>query len=477
MANWHSLWLTPGLRSELKREADVERIASIVRFSPVVAGTNLLFFLITAVFLWDTVGPRQLIAWAVVFLIVTGLQMRTWWRNHERDRPQRVQSRVLTRAVLWSALIGGVWGAFAALTMPVHSVTHQVLLVATVAAVTAGPVTILQPLPAAAGAYVVSIMTPVLVRAATMESTVGMFIATFLLAYTAIIMLMVRNGYLAFMDSVRLRVSNTHLVRRAEQANRAKSEFLANMSHELRTPLNAILGFAQIIGNEIYGPIADRKYVDCAKDIEHSGSHLLEIINDILDLAKIESGQAELYEEDVDVPYAIGQCVRMVEDRADQRGVAVTVEADDGLPPVWGDERKIKQILLNLLTNAVKFTPEGGRVVVSAVRARDGGLKVVVRDTGIGMKPEDIPLALSPFSQIDGSYNREHEGTGLGLPLSKSLSELHGGDLTVDSDVGQGTTVVLSLPPERVRPVEKREDPVPVVPDYSAAEAVEAGVV
>jgi signal transduction histidine kinase len=266
---------------------------------------------------------------------------------------------------------------------------------------------------------------------------------------------MVRNGFLAFMDAVRLRVSNTHLVRRAEHANRAKSEFLANMSHELRTPLNAILGFAEIINNQIYGEIADQKYVDCAHDIESSGRHLLEIINDILDLAKIESGQAELYEEDVDIPHVITQCVRMVEDRAEQRGVNVSVEADDALPPVWADERKVKQILINLLTNAVKFTPEGGRVVV---------------------KPEDIPLALSPFSQIDGSYNREHEGTGLGLPLSKSLSEMHGGDLNVDSDVGQGTTVTLSLPPERVRPVEKREDSVPVVPDYSAAETVEAGV-
>jgi len=416
------------------------------------------------------------VLWGLVFLVATGLQMRTWWRNHERLRPRKVQNKVLTRAVLWSVLIGGVWGAFAAVSMPAQSVTHQVLLVAVVAAVTAGPVTILQPLPAAAGAYVVSIVGPVLIRIVTMESTVGVFIATFLLAYMGIVMLMVRNGFLAFMDAVRLRVSNTHLVRRAEHANRAKSEFLANMSHELRTPLNAILGFAEIINNQIYGEIADQKYVDCAHDIESSGRHLLEIINDILDLAKIESGQAELYEEDVDIPHVITQCVRMVEDRAEQRGVNVSVEADDALPPVWADERKVKQILINLLTNAVKFTPEGGRVVVKAARAGDGGLRVMVRDTGIGMKPEDIPLALSPFSQIDGSYNREHEGTGLGLPLSKSLSEMHGGDLNVDSDVGQGTTVTLCLPPERVRPVEKREDSVPVVPDYSAAETVEAGV-
>jgi len=281
----------------------------------------------------------------------------------------------------------------------------------------------------------------------------------------------VRNGYLAFLDDVRLRVSNTHLVRRAQQANRAKSEFLANMSHELRTPLNAILGFAEIIGNQIYGEIADKKYVDCARDIESSGRHLLEIINDILDLAKIESGQLELYEEDVDIPHAIGQCVRMIEDRAAQRGVHVSVAADTDLPFIWADERKFKQILINLLTNAVKFTPEGGSVAVSAARKSDGGLKVIVRDTGIGMKQEDIPLAMAPFTQIDGSYNREQNGTGLGLPLCKSLSEMHGGDLELISAPGEGTTVTLSLPPERLRPSLATPLVQPTIHDPAVAEA------
>ncbi len=452
MANWHSLWLSKPLQAELRREADVERIASIVRFSPVVAGSNLLFYLITAVFLWNEVGAEMLLVWGCVFATTTILQLRTWWRNRDRARPNSVRDKVLTRAILWSVLIGGLWGAFACVAMPLQSVTHQVLLVAIVAAVTAGPVTILQPLPAAAGAYVLAVIGPVLVRTITMESSVGVFIATFLLAYMGIVMVSVRNGYLAFVEAVKLRVSNTHLVRRAEHANRTKSEFLANMSHELRTPLNAILGFSEIIGNQIYGKFGEQKYVDCAKDIEASGRHLLDIINDILDLAKIESGQLELYEEDVDIPNAINQCVRMVEDRAARQGVEVKVETEESLPFLWADERKVKQILLNLLSNAVKFTPEGGEVAVSVKRDDNGGMNVVVRDTGVGMKPEEIPLAMAPFSQIDGSYNREHEGTGLGLPLSKSLSELHGGGLKLESAEGYGTKVTFSLPAERIRP-------------------------
>lgn len=233
-------------------------------------------------------------------------------------------------------------------------------------------------------------------------------------------------------------------------ANRTKSEFLANMSHELRTPLNAILGFSEVIENEILGPIGPKKYTEYAADIHASGSHLLAIINDILDLAKIESGQASLDEESMNIGDAVASCVRLIHDRASDAGVTVRTEIADNLPGLAADERKIKQILINLLSNAVKFTPAAGEVTISAQVDTDGAMDIVVRDSGIGMEPSEIPRALEPFAQVDGSLSRKHEGTGLGLPLAKMLCELHEGQLLVDSVKNRGTTVSLRFPKHRV---------------------------
>jgi two-component system cell cycle sensor histidine kinase PleC len=236
----------------------------------------------------------------------------------------------------------------------------------------------------------------------------------------------------------------------AEFANRTKTEFLANMSHELRTPLNAIIGFAEVIQGEMFGPVGLPKYVEYARDIHTSGRHLLELINDILDLSKIESGKLELREENVDVGAAVEECLTLVRNRAQTSDVALTTDVAPGLPMLSCDARALKQLLLNFLSNAVKFTPAGGTVTIGAARAADGGLQLWVRDTGIGMKASDIQLALSAFGQIDSKIARQHKGTGLGLPISKSLIELHGGTLTVDSTPGIGTTMTAHFPAARL---------------------------
>ncbi len=238
----------------------------------------------------------------------------------------------------------------------------------------------------------------------------------------------------------------------AELANRTKSEFLANMSHELRTPLNAILGFSEILKKQIFGSLGNSRYVEYVEDIHASGRHLLEVINDILDLAKVESGQSDLYEEDVDISRLVNSCIRLVSDKADAAGVRITDLVPLDVPCLRADKRKLKQILINLLSNSIKFTPEGGEITVSAGRNGDGCVELVVRDTGIGMKAEDVPVALAPFSQVDGSLARSHEGTGLGLPLAKSLCELHGGTLDLESEIGIGTVVRVSLPQARIVP-------------------------
>jgi PAS domain S-box-containing protein len=235
----------------------------------------------------------------------------------------------------------------------------------------------------------------------------------------------------------------------AEIANLAKSQFLANMSHELRTPLNAIIGFSEIISSQLFGPIGQRKYLTYASDILESGTHLLGIVNSILDTSKVEAGSFELHDGPCDVAEVIEAATRMVADRARRADIDLEERVTPNLAPLVADERVFKQILLNLVSNAVKFTPPGGKVVVSAGVDSDGGLLVEVADTGIGIAEDDLDKVFHRFSQIDSSYARRHGGTGLGLHLTKKLVELHGGAIALDSQFGSGTTVSIRFPASR----------------------------
>ena len=218
----------------------------------------------------------------------------------------------------------------------------------------------------------------------------------------------------------------------AEDANRAKSQFLANMSHELRTPLNAVIGFSEVIKNELLGAINEPRYRDYADDIHRSGVHLLQLINDILDMTKVEAGKYELREDVCDVAKVVGDAVGLVSNLAIQNELNLHSAVPPDLPFLFADERCVRQIVLNFLSNAVKFTPKGGRVEVSARLEFDDTIVISVTDTGIGMAKDDIPHALSPFRQLESSLGRKYEGTGLGLPLVKSLLDLHQAGLHVE---------------------------------------------
>ncbi len=248
----------------------------------------------------------------------------------------------------------------------------------------------------------------------------------------------------------------------AEFANRSKSEFLANMSHELRTPLNAIIGFSEMMRLETFGPIGNPRYIEYVRDIHESGTHLLSLINDILDLSKIEAGAFELKEEEVDLAQVVAACRRIIEVRAKEAGLTLDTRLSGKLPKLWSDERAVKQIILNLLSNAVKFTPTGGKVTVRAEIEEDGCFVLSVSDTGIGIDADDIPKVFKPFSQIDGSLSRKHDGTGLGLPLVKSLVEVHGGTIELESELGNGTIITIRFPAERVldEPAKTKDDSV-----------------
>jgi len=232
--------------------------------------------------------------------------------------------------------------------------------------------------------------------------------------------------------------------RQIEAANRHKSEFLANMSHELRTPLNAIIGFSEVLQEKLFGEL-NEKQTEYNADILTSGQHLLSLINEILDLSKVEAGRMELELATFDLPLAIDNARTFVRERATKHGINLDVTVDERLGEFVGDERKIKQILLNLLSNAVKFTPEGGRISITANKT-DHGAEISVSDTGIGIAPEDQPRIFEEFRQVGSDYAHKTEGTGLGLTLAKKFVELHGGKIWVTSALGKGSTFSFTLP-------------------------------
>jgi signal transduction histidine kinase len=238
----------------------------------------------------------------------------------------------------------------------------------------------------------------------------------------------------------------------AELANRTKSEFLANMSHELRTPLNAIIGFSQIMTQQMFGPLGSPRYREYAGDVLSSSQHLLQIINDILDMAKIEAGRLELHEGPLDLSQLFDDCLRLVRERAATAGIRLVQDLTEGMPQLFADERLVKQILLNLLSNAVKFTPRAGTVILRAQIEADGACLISVVDTGIGIAADDIPKVLQPFGQVDGTYARAHGGTGLGLSIVRALVELHGGTFRLESAPGKGTIAGVRFAPARTLP-------------------------
>jgi len=252
-----------------------------------------------------------------------------------------------------------------------------------------------------------------------------------------------------YSDVTEIKASERRLIEarsQAEAANRAKGDFLANMSHELRTPLNAIIGFSEVISNELFGPINNEKYLEYIRDIHTSSLHLLSIINDVLDMSKIEAGKVELSKEVVQIQSVIGEVMRMVHERARSRDIELTALLPDEDVEIWADERSMKQIFLNLLSNAIKFSKDGGQIYVRIVADQPDVAVLEIEDHGIGMSEEEQERALQPFGQAKPATTRNYGGTGLGLPITKGLVEAHGGTLTIDSRAGDGTSVRIVLP-------------------------------
>jgi len=238
--------------------------------------------------------------------------------------------------------------------------------------------------------------------------------------------------------------------RRSEEANLAKSRFLATMSHELRTPLNAILGFSEVMKNEMMGPHTVKAYREYSADVHASGHHLLMLINEILDLSRVEAGRYDLHEESVSLPFVVEECRHLLALRAKNKGLTVIDVIEDTLPKIWADERALRQITLNLLSNAIKFTPKSGQITIKVGWTASGGQYLSIKDTGPGIPEDEIPIVMSSFGRGSLAQKHAEEGTGLGLPIVKGLVELHGGVFTLKSVIREGTEVRVIFPAERV---------------------------
>ncbi|HEY2034777.1 MAG TPA: HAMP domain-containing sensor histidine kinase [Rhizomicrobium sp.] len=423
--------------------------------NPTWAFLTIVPFMISSEPFGDIPGARLTLVMALhVFnAVVAGVLYRAYRRDSSNAR---AWLRILT---LMQFYIGVTWGATIWLLWKEGNAANNVFVIAPfIGLLWAYAVSRTMHV----GIYLAAVLPIVVLgslRALTSDGVAAHamgFVLPVVFAYTLVSALLVIRGFEAMMITrfanddmaVDLRRAHDEAIRKrfeAEAANASKTTFLANMSHELRTPLNAILGFSDIIANERLGGVGTKRYKDYAHDINASGSHLLSIINDILDIAKIESGKMELFPVVLDPRNAIDDAMKVVAGRARERQQMLEVQIDDDAPMPYADERAMKQIIINLVGNAIKFTQEGGSIGVTG-RKSNGGFELCVTDNGPGISAELLDKVFTPFNQVDNRYNRNAGGTGLGLSLVRGLAELHGGKAWIESETGQGTKAYVYFP-------------------------------
>jgi two-component system, cell cycle sensor histidine kinase PleC len=405
-----------------------------------------------------------LLPWAALSLAAVATRYLVGARYLKLPNPE-AQARHYRRLFVTAQFFDGLAWALAVLglTMSPHPGAHGLIaplltLIVGVLAMTASAI------PAAAGAGLIPIVLATIwgvggqTRAEfALEAALGAGVALYFVVLANRLMRSTLAG-LSFQEEKdaliaeleQAKYNSDEARRRAEGANLAKSRFLATMSHELRTPLNAILGFSEVMKAELFGPHASPSYLEYASDIHASGQHLLMLINEILDLSRVEAGRYELKEEAVSLPGVVEECRHLLALRARTKNIEVIEDIDDGLPRIWADERALRQITLNILSNAIKFTPQGGTVTLKVDWTPSRGQYLSIRDTGPGIPETEIPVVLSSFGRGSMAQKNADEGSGLGLPIVRGLVELHGGEFTLKSKVREGTEVIVTLPPERV---------------------------
>ncbi len=445
-------------------DLELARIYAQNRLSAAVVALALASVIAAVATLW--IAPQMAAAWLAAVALGHGM-IALFARRFLRRPADKLKIRTWKlRFVLAEAVNGVAWASIIVL-----------LGRADPGGVTAEVISLFVMLVGVAVATMLAASVPAAVRAATLPSASlviavntlhGGAAATAVAAMTAgtevYFLLLAHRLYRNTLETLEFRAEKDALIgeleqakansdearRRAEEANLAKSRFLATMSHELRTPLNAILGFSEVMKSEIFGPHATPTYKEYAGDIHQSGQHLLNLINEILDLSRIEAGRYELNEESVHLAYVVEDCHHLLKLRAKNRGIVIREAVEAGLPPVWADERAMRQITLNLLSNAIKFTPQGGEIRLKVGWTASGGQYISVADTGPGIPENEIPTVLASFGQGTLAIKTAEQGAGLGLPIVKGLIDLHGGSFSLKSRLREGTEVIVTLPATRV---------------------------
>jgi two-component system cell cycle sensor histidine kinase PleC len=448
----------------LERAFDYEMVRLFAQYR--LGATIPLVLLVAAIAVGASfwIGSRTIGAWCVSVLAATGLlaalSSRFLVQSPDTVSLKGWRSRFATAELLHGATWAGMVWTLMTLSDP--SVLSFVLFVLVMVAAIAAILSATIPVAVYAGLLPLSLVLLAFVWTTRGIDAVGLAVmatcaqAFFLflanrLYSSAVITLQSRAEKDALFAELEQAKSNSDEARRrAEEANLAKSRFLATMSHELRTPLNAILGFSEVMKNEVFGPHASASYREYSSDIHGSGQHLLTLINEILDLSRIEAGRYELNEEAVQLAYVVEDCRHMMNLRAKAKNQTVRELVDPSLPRIWGDERAIRQIVLNILSNAIKFTPPGGEISIKVGWTSSGGQYVSVADTGPGIPEDEIPIVMSSFGRGSLAIKTAEQGSGLGLPIVKGLVDLHGGGFQLKSKPREGTEVIVTLPATRV---------------------------
>jgi signal transduction histidine kinase len=435
-----------------------EQLRMLVRSPiPLHVGTATVF--LAMLVLRHQLPPIELYGWALLAIIVQAA--RYWLRHRIRHR---TANALVTLKWSWPitlvmAMAGLVWGFLGFASFQLSDSEMRIFVLFVVTSLMAGALVSYTAYLPACFAFLLGAALPLATAFLSAGTSSALLMGGVAAAFFGVLVAIGRSSNASLTALIELQFQNDALVsdlRRArdaaEQASRVKSHFLANMSHELRTPLNAIIGFSDILRSQLFGPLGNLRYEDYLSDIHQSGHHLLRLVNDILDISKLEAGAMEISEGVVELRAIVVDSVNLLSTQAAGNGVTLSIDLPEGLPRLRADELRLKQVVLNLLSNAVKFSRRGGEVNLSARLAGSGELVIAVRDSGIGMNAGDITVALQPFRQVESALSRSHEGTGLGLPLAKALIEKHGGALHIVSEREVGTTVTVTLPASRLLP-------------------------
>jgi signal transduction histidine kinase len=446
----------------LEKKQDSDRLgAELVRIwleSQTSVFISVTFSLIAIKALWNSLPHETLAVWGISMTAWSGLRYWVWRRFWSKTRSDG-------ETVRWGhffvslLLVTGLLTAYIAFqVLSPAETTDRMFITIWTAGLTAGAAVTYGAYPFAVLAYA----GPALIAFSAAIFRSGMpnsiLVGLAVWAYLVLLLTSAQGLNRWVVNIFKLRIHNEELTSNliaakeaAEAANEAKSVFMANMNHELRTPLNAVIGFAEMLENEFLGPLGNPRYVDYARDVRMSGQHLLSIVNTILDLAKSGAAHLEMDCERIDICKLLRECFEVMELQATKAGVVFKIEVPDQPLFAEADETRLRQVVYNLLSNAIKFTNSGGNIALIGESVADGGVAIQVSDSGIGMDPDDIDIALRPFMQVKKADGRASPGTGLGLPFAKSIVELHGGKFTITSERGAGTTVRVTLPERSIK--------------------------